>query len=92
MAFTFTVEPVVKEEVGHEEVADTQSENAGGGGLIVKVRVAVPVPVVLAALRVTVEVPAVVGVPEINPVPVLTERPAGNPVALKLVGLLLAVI
>jgi hypothetical protein len=41
---------------------------------------------------VTVYVPAVVGVPEINPVLVFTLRPAGNPVALKLVGLLVAVI
>ena len=33
------------------------------------------------ALRVTVEVPAAVGVPEINPVPVFTDSPLGNPVA-----------
>ena len=92
LAFTLTVEPVDKDEVGQEEVADTQSENDGGGGLIVKVRVAVPVPPLLVALSVTVDVPAVVGVPEIKPVPVLTRRLAGNPVALKLVGLLLAVI
>ena len=64
----------------------------GGGGSIVKVSVAVPVPVLLVALSVTVEVPAAVGVPEIKPVAVFTDNPAGNPVALKLVGLLVAVI
>ena len=60
--------------------------------MIVKVRVAVPVPPLLVALRVTFVVPAAVGVPEITPVAVLTERPAGNGLAPKLVGLLLAVI
>ena len=35
----------------------------------------------LVALSVTVEVPAAVGVPEIKPVAVLTDKPAGNPVA-----------
>ena len=64
----------------------------GGGWLIVKLSVAVPVPPLLVALRATLNVPVTVGVPEINPVPVLTERPSGNPVALKLVGLFVAVI
>ena len=64
----------------------------GGGGLIVKVKVALPVPLLLVALMVTLYVPAVVGVPEINPVLVFTDRPAGSPVALKLVGLFVAVI
>ena len=54
----------------------------GGGGLIVKVKVALPVPLLLVALMVTLYVPAVVGVPEINPVLVLTLKPAGSPVAL----------
>jgi len=54
----------------------------GVGGLIVKVRVALPVPPALVALIVTVYVPAVVGVPEIKPVLVSTVKPAGNPVAL----------
>ncbi len=55
----------------------------GGGGLtIVKVRVAFPVPPLLVALIVTLYVPAVVGVPEINPLLVFTVKPAGNPVAL----------
>ena len=59
---------------------------------MVKVSVALPVPPALVALIVTVYVPAVVGVPEINPVLVSTVKPAGSPVALKLVGLLVAVI
>jgi hypothetical protein len=46
----------------------------------------------LLALMVTLDVPAVVGVPEITPVLVLTLRPAGSGLALKLVGLLVAVI
>ena len=67
---------------------------AGGAeaALIVKVNVAVPVPAALVALNATLDVPAAVGVPEMTPVAVSTESPAGNPVALKLVGLLLAVI
>ena len=54
----------------------------GFAGLIVKVNVALPDPPELVALIVTVYVPAVVGVPEINPVLVFTDRPAGSPVAL----------
>ena len=64
----------------------------GLAGLIVRARVAVPVPPALVALRGTLDVPAAVGVPEIRPVAVLTDNPAGKPVALKLVGLLVAVI
>ena len=64
----------------------------GTGLLIVKVSVALPVPPALLALMATVYVPAVVGVPEIAPVVVFTANPAGSPVALKLVGLLVAVI
>jgi len=64
-----------------------------GRPVTVSVRVAVPVPALLVALIVTVDVPPVpVGVPEITPVAVLTDRPAGNPVAPKLVGVLVAVI
>ena len=64
--------------------------DAGGGGetaewgrclLMVNVRVAVPVPLLLAALNVTVDVPAAAGVPEINPVAVFTDKPAGKPLA-----------
>ena len=54
--------------------------------------VALPVPPAFVALIVTVNVPAVVGVPEIIPLVVFTLKPAGSPVALKLVGLLVAVI
>ena len=54
----------------------------GGGGLIVKVKVALPVPLLLVALMVTLYVPAVVGVLEIDPVLVFTLKPAGSPVAL----------
>jgi hypothetical protein len=46
----------------------------------------------LLALMVTLVVPAVVGVPEITPVLVLILRPAGSGLALKVVGLLVAVI
>jgi len=46
----------------------------------------------LLAVMVTLVVPAVVGVPEISPVLVLTARPAGSGLAVKLVGLLVAVI
>ena len=56
------------------------------------VRVALPVPVALVAEIVTLETAAVVGVPEIRPVAVLTLRPAGRPVAAKEVGVLLAAI
>jgi hypothetical protein len=45
------------------------------------VRVAVPVPAVFMALSVTFESPAEVGVPEMSPVLLLTESPAGNPEA-----------
>jgi hypothetical protein len=58
----------------------------------VSVSVAVPVPALFVALSVIVETPAAVGVPEIRPVVVFTVRPAGSPVAPKLVGVLLAVI
>jgi hypothetical protein len=46
----------------------------------------------LPAVIVTLVVPDVVGVPEIRPVIVLTLRPGGSGLALKLVGLLVAVI
>ena len=59
---------------------------------MVIVRVALPVPVALVAEIVTLETAAVVGVPEIRPVAVLTLRPAGRPVAAKDVGVLLAAI
>ena len=52
----------------------------------------VPVPPAFVALSVTVEIPAACGIPEITPVMVLTDRPAGRPEAPKLVGLFVAVI
>ena len=64
----------------------------GAGGLIVRVKTLLPLPPALVALRLMFEEPAVVGVPEIKPLVVLIERPAGKPVALKLVGLFVAVI
>ena len=64
----------------------------GGGGAIVIVTFAVPVPPRFDALTPTVKVPEVVGVPEIRPLPALNPRPDGNPLAPQLVGLLLAVI
>jgi hypothetical protein len=51
---------------------------AGAGEAMVIVSVAVPVPPLFVALSVTVEVPAAVGVPEINPVLLLTFNPAGK--------------
>ena len=55
---------------------------AAGGGLMVIVNVALPVPPALVALMVTVKVPEAVGVPETSPVAVFTVKPAGNGVAL----------
>ena len=46
----------------------------------------------LLAVMLTFVVPAAVGVPEITPVLVFTLRPAGSGLAVKLVGLLVAVI
>ena len=43
-------------------------------------------------LSVMLVAPVAVGAPEMTPVDVLIESPAGNPVALKLVGLFVAVI
>jgi hypothetical protein len=64
----------------------------GGAQVTVKVRGAPPVPPLLVALSVTLEVPAAVGIPEIKPERVSTVRPAGSPDAPKLVGELVAVI
>jgi hypothetical protein len=61
------------------------SEVVVGLALMVITSVALPVlqgPAPLVALMVTLDVPAVVGVPEISPVLVFTLRPAGSPVAL----------
>ena len=53
----------------------------GSAAAMERVKVALPVPPMLTALSVTVEVAAAVGVPEISPVVLLTVSPAGNPVA-----------
>ena len=53
----------------------------GFGGAMASVSLALPVPALLVALSVTVEVPAAVGFPEISPVPLSTVSPAGNTVA-----------
>jgi hypothetical protein len=63
-----------------------------GRATTVSVRVAFPVPALFTACSEIVETPAAVGVPEIKPVVPFTERPLGSPTALKLVGLLVAVI
>ena len=62
--------------------------------VMVMTRAWVPVPPALAAVIVAAKVPVPVtdGVPEITPLVVLTVRPKGKPVALKLVGELVAVI
>ena len=66
---------------------------AGAGAAVIVIdKVALPVPPALVAEIVAFVVPAVVGVPEIRPVLALTESPAGRPLALKLVGLFVAVI
>ncbi len=49
--------------------------------ITVRVRFAVPVPMLFVALSATVEVPVAVGVPEMMPVVLFTARPAGNPLA-----------
>jgi hypothetical protein len=67
-------------------------EGALPAAAIVKVSVAVPVPDALVAPITTELVPLTVGVPLMPPVPEFTASPAGNPLALKLVGVLLAVI
>jgi hypothetical protein len=71
------------------------SELIVGTALIVITRVALAVlhgVAPLLAVIVTLVVPAVVAVPEITPVLVFTLKPGGSGLALKLVGLLVAVI
>ena len=71
------------------------SELIVGPGTIIICSVALAVLQGLAPLlvvMVTLVVPTVVGVPEITPVLVFTLRPAGSGLAVKLVGLLVAVI
>ena len=63
-----------------------------GGLLTVITSVADPVPALFVADMVTLDVPAVVGVPVIAPVDVLMPSPPGNPGAPYKVGLPEAVI
>jgi len=104
VAFHFTVAPdtkfvplTVRVNCNPPAVAQVGlSELTVGVALMVITRVAFPVYMhgfmPLLAPMVTLVVPAVVGVPEITPVLALILRPAGSGIALKLVGLLLAVI
>jgi hypothetical protein len=103
VAFHFTVEPdtkfvplTVNVNCGPPAVAQVGlSELIVGVALMVMTRVALAVLQGLApllAVMVTLVVPADVGVPEITPVLVLTVRPGGSGLALKLVGLLVAVM
>ena len=95
---TLAIVPAVPVTDPTDKVGNVVGGGGGGGGgggaaaLIVSVSVAEPVPPLFVALIVIEEVPDVVGVPEIRPVVVFTDSPEGNPVALKLVGLLVAVI
>jgi len=59
---------------------------------ILSVSVAFPVPLLFWAVRATVNVPEVVGVPEMRPLAGLTLSPSGNPDAPKLNGEFVAVI
>ena len=93
VAFHFTVEVetkfvpfTVKVNCGPPAAAQVGlSELMVGAALMVITSVALPVLQGLApllALMATLDVPAVVGVPEITPVLVFTFRPGGRPVAL----------
>lgn len=66
----------------------------GAVRLRTKFKFVLPVPDALVALitAVTVDEPVAEGVPEITPVVVLMLRPAGRPVALKLIGVFVATI
>ena len=65
---------------------------AGVNEAMDSVRFSFPVPPLLVALSMIVDVPPTVGVPEISPVEVFTVSPAGSPVAPKPVGILVAAI
>ena len=64
----------------------------GSPSVIVNATTRLPVPLALVAVTVTLVDPAAVGVPDITPVLVFNDRPAGSAVEPKLVGLLLAVM
>ena len=63
-----------------------------GGAARTSERVPETVPPIFVAPMATENVPVAAGVPEISPVDELTANPDGSPVALKLVGALLALI
>jgi hypothetical protein len=103
--FQYTVSPWVKSLLGPFTVSVNCGPPAPVQvGLIELIVGAVPIvitrgavavlqePAPLLAVMVTIVCPLPVGVPEITPVLVLTFRPAGSGLALKLVGLLVAVI
>jgi hypothetical protein len=71
----------VVKELGPTLVGEQASEETRTDAVTVRVSGALPVPPLLVALNVTVDVPAAVGIPEITPVVVFTVRPPGNPVA-----------
>jgi len=105
LPFQYTVSPRMKSLLGPFTVSVNCGPPAAVQvGLIELIVGAVPIVITnvavavlhwvapLLAVIVTLVVPAAVGVPEITPVLVFTLRPAGNGLAVKLVGLLVAVI
>ena len=62
-------------------VTELLMTGAAPAAFTVRAKVALPVPPALVAEIVTLLVPAALGVPVIAPVPVLTLKPAGRPVA-----------
>jgi len=76
-----------------DKMASAQGERAVTDALVkMSVNMELPTPLALEALIVTLLAPETVAMPLINPVDWLMLSPEGNPVASKLVGLLLAVI
>src|SRR5664280_1741133 len=79
----------------HFQEGEVMAYGSAGPGPICRIficSVAVPIPYRFVALRPTLKVPLAPGIPEINPVVVLTRSPKGSPEAPKLVGLFVAVI
>ena len=68
------------------EVAVRRPPGVKGAAAIVSVSPALHVSTLLVALSVASAIPAAVGVPEISPVSLLIDRPAGSPVAAKVVA------
>jgi hypothetical protein len=61
-------------------------DSAGADPVIIRCKVAVPEPHAFEQVSVTVNVPGLVGVPEILPVAVFRDKPWGNQLTPKLVG------